>query len=41
MGKQMFRLTITYFRKKFLGERFYAITLFNIAELWMNEVFDV
>ena len=36
----MFRLTITYFRKKFLGEWFYAITLFNIAGL-MNGAFEV
>lgn len=40
MGKQMTRLTITYFRKKFLGERFYAITLFNIAGM-MNGEFEV
>lgn len=40
MGKQMFRLTITYFRKNFLGERFYAITLFNIAGM-MNGAFEV
>lgn len=40
MGKQMFRLTITYFRKKFLEGRSYAITLFNIAGL-MNGAFEV
>ena len=40
MEKQMSRLTITYFRKKFLGERFYAITLFNIAGM-LNGAFEV